>query len=572
MMRGGVVYYSAPGAAKTLPRSLPQGLPIRCVGTQRPLPGSRNRRPTSLRVMCGEKKDEAKRELRKSLQKTHKSLKKSLASIEKELGKDVGGDANLVDSEASWSELYEEQKVLFDREIARWNEERKMWDKREEILLAELRRLQNLVVDISAGYMPDDARPEGYMGEGEDSMVENRNGSVPLQAEIAPEATTETQEEVEFFGAKQGESSPSPELSSLAASMTAAFAAVDQGDVLSDDFFQEHMKESVTKEPPVESTDDGKSTEEADTESGPVETVKSLPTGPPPVLMQGDDDIFWMNQLQRGLEAKGFCCGDDEVDDYYFAEGTANALLSFQACNSLAETGVADEETWKALLGQEMKPVMLEGESLPELDSDAVTSSQTAADSQETPNTEAGVSSQTPVASKEAPTPPVVTHDGELLYEFDKSNGAEKNGEEKAEEKPQSQGGGATDSGKHVSVDPKVPRTKNGWPALAELDGGKEVHHLQALLAKNGFHCGEDDMNWWYFGSDTVAALKTFQACSDLPESGVCDEKTWLALCGPDAKPSDLIGVEGSHEEDRANVEEGSRGVWLLGEQRWEMK
>lgn len=30
------------------------------------------------------------------------------------------------------------------------------------------------------------------------------------------------------------------------------------------------------------------------------------------------------------------------------------------------------------------------------------------------------------------------------------------------------------------------------------------------------------------------------QACNNLPESGVCDERTWLSLLGPDAKPSDL--------------------------------
>lgn len=30
------------------------------------------------------------------------------------------------------------------------------------------------------------------------------------------------------------------------------------------------------------------------------------------------------------------------------------------------------------------------------------------------------------------------------------------------------------------------------------------------------------------------------QACNNLPESGVCDERTWLALLGPEAQPSDL--------------------------------
>jgi hypothetical protein len=33
------------------------------------------------------------------------------------------------------------------------------------------------------------------------------------------------------------------------------------------------------------------------------------------------------------------------------------------------------------------------------------------------------------------------------------------------------------------------------------------------------------------------------QACSGLPESGVCDERTWLALLGPEATPEDLEEV-----------------------------
>lgn len=252
---------------------------------------------------------------------------------------------------------------------------------------------------------------------------------------------------------------------------------------------------------------------------------------------------------------KGFCCGDDEMDDYYFGEGTANALLSFQACNGLTETGVADDDTWSKLLGEDKKPVLLEGESLPEpAKEDSVASSQIAAEDQEASS-----------------SPPVVTSAGDLLYEFNTANGQGENGhEEGSEGEPLKKGGQGTNSAGQVSVDPKLPKTKNGWPAVAELDGGKEVHQLQALLSKHGFHCGEDDMNWWYFGSDTATALKTFQACNDLPESGVCDEKTWMALCGPDSKPSDLVDVESSYEEDRANVQEGHRGVWLLGEQRWE--
>jgi hypothetical protein len=34
---------------------------------------------------------------------------------------------------------------------------------------------------------------------------------------------------------------------------------------------------------------------------------------------------------------------------------------------------------------------------------------------------------------------------------------------------------------------------------------------LQVALSKQGYHCGDDEMRWWQFGSSTVDALKTFQ-------------------------------------------------------------
>jgi hypothetical protein len=33
----------------------------------------------------------------------------------------------------------------------------------------------------------------------------------------------------------------------------------------------------------------------------------------------------------------------------------------------------------------------------------------------------------------------------------------------------------------------------------------------QVALSKAGYHCGDDEMRWWQFGSSTVDALKTFQ-------------------------------------------------------------
>jgi hypothetical protein len=55
--------------------------------------------------------------------------------------------------------------------------------------------------------------------------------------------------------------------------------------------------------------------------------------------MVGDDDIFWVSQLHGGLMAAGFYPSDEEVENWVFGEGTQGALLMFQACNNVAETG-----------------------------------------------------------------------------------------------------------------------------------------------------------------------------------------------------------------------------------------
>lgn len=79
------------------------------------------------------------------------------------------------------------------------------------------------------------------------------------------------------------------------------------------------------------------------------------------------------------------------------------------------------------------------------------------------------------------------------------------------------------------------PLTGNKLPILREGDGNRDVHVMQIMLQRKGFFCGEDDCTWWYFGDDTVGALKTFQESLGMPESGVCDERTWKALLGPNA-------------------------------------
>lgn len=61
---------------------------------------------------------------------------------------------------------------------------------------------------------------------------------------------------------------------------------------------------------------------------GSKEVRKSV--GSPPALTTGADDIFWVNQLHRALDSKGFSPSEEEAEIWYFGEQTLSALLTFQ--------------------------------------------------------------------------------------------------------------------------------------------------------------------------------------------------------------------------------------------------
>ena len=60
-----------------------------------------------------------------------------------------------------------------------------------------------------------------------------------------------------------------------------------------------------------------------------------------------------MTTLQAALEDGGFSVPDSEADDMSFWDLTEHALMCFQACKGLPETGLTDAETWVALLGEQ---------------------------------------------------------------------------------------------------------------------------------------------------------------------------------------------------------------------------
>ncbi len=61
------------------------------------------------------------------------------------------------------------------------------------------------------------------------------------------------------------------------------------------------------------------------------------------------------------------------------------------------------------------------------------------------------------------------------------------------------------------------------------------------------------------------------QACNNIAETGITDEATWKALLGSDASPSDILALKSGDNTDD-DLQEGVDMVWLLGEQRWEVR
>ena len=88
----------------------------------------------------------------------------------------------------------------------------------------------------------------------------------------------------------------------------------------------------------------------------------------------------------------------------------------------------------------------------------------------------------------------------------------------------------------------------------------------------------DDELEFWMFGDTTENALKTFQACSGMPESGVVDEEVWSKLCeGMEGEVCSVeymeektSGTSEAEEADPYNIDRAKQGVFLLGEGRYE--
>lgn len=440
---------------------------------------------------------------------------------------------------------YESLKDYHARERDGWLSREKALVKENEELRNKLMFVMTRMTDMSSQLM---ARSSSADGDG----IVRREGDDEtwIDATAASGGIPERSSSVDFEDNEIKENREGHSNSSLASDIAAAFAAVEHGDILKDDPLTFRHDETAGLSQDVESA-----SEESDQDV-------TVPKGPPPTMTIGDDDIYWMNQLHVALFDAGFYPGDEDIDDFMFGESTQSAVLTFQACNGLPETGSVDEKTWRELLGEELKhkksrdltedvnPLTDKGARKPEvhLDGGNLESGKTSARTAGKPFAELFSAEVSKVETSDRDS--TIVHEETHIHD----------------EKYFPDG--------HIEVIDERTTSISGraaWPVLLEGEGGQEVHALHVLLESAGYWPGEDDVQWWQYGDSTVAAVKTFQACNGMTESGTCDETLWKALLGQDATPSTIDSIKsGKSDDEDLSLDGTDNRVWLIGEQRWE--
>ena len=264
-----------------------------------------------------------------------------------------------------------------------------------------------------------------------------------------------------------------------------------------------------------------------------------------PLLRNGDNDVYLMTLVHSALMENGFWCGEDDTEEMYFGKKTEEAVEYFQGAKGmgLEVNGMIDTETWLALLGKEK----FEWGPAP------------------------GAILDEDVAS---------CREGIARKAFEEAQKKLEAVSSKEEEDPY---------GEDIEVGPRAEddfidvKGSSGvsveWPILRLDEGGLAVHKMQAMLSSLGFNCGEDDAEYWFMGTDTKNALQAFQASEMLPETGIVDFTTWKKLfeaCGHENATGKTIEeafamvAENEYSIDRSPGCEGEKGVWLIGEQRYE--
>lgn len=481
--------------------------------------------------------------------------------------------------------LWDRSDALWRREMARWDQERRAWDEREAALLATVGALQREVGRLSAMLPAAPAASAPPLSPQQQVFVPPAPAAAAAAASPAPApAPAAAPAAASGISAPNGSNgggySPASGVS-FAEHLAAAVAAVSSGDVdvledalgghgellargtaaLGLEEKDEEKKKMREEEPPLAAAAAAAAAAQASEAAAAAAAAAHPPSSPTlsplPDLIEGSDDLFWVNALQTLLDSHAIHCGDKEAEDFYFGPRTRAALETFQACEGLPETGVCDEGTWLALVrGDEGR--------LRELRLRAPT--------EEGVGVEVAAGVAAAAASSSSSTASVSHSHTHTLRVDDDGKGHLRITEEDRDEET-------------VAIETRPAKPTTAWPILREGDGGRQVHALQVALDAAGMSCGEDDEQWWQFGDSTHSALVTFQACEGLPESGVADEKTWRKLLAVAARksgrekdvssfvPSDVDSLTSGDVNDDDMLGNHQAGmVFLLGEQRWEKK
>ena len=284
-----------------------------------------------------------------------------------------------------------------------------------------------------------------------------------------------------------------------------------------------------------------------------------------PLCKQDEDDIYLMATMQSCMNDAGFWAGEEDEADFYFGPSTVDALCYFQASAGLPETGVCDAATWRALLGPERfewgPPPGAVG-----FEETANVSSATQKVETREASTDAEKELSAAAASAKAWSETAVKA---LVEDEDASATGREDlwGDEKSRNKKAFE-----EIRLRESENPDAAmRDAKKWPVLRPEDGGWETHKLQVLLDEQGYYSGEEDMEYWYFGTTTENALGTFQASNGIPDTGLTCANTWRALLGEerfamDAKAALETVGDGDYPLDLSRQDR----VFLLGENRFE--
>ena len=468
--------------------------------------------------------------------------------------------------------------------------ERELWAQQEDTLRKENAELRSQILYTAAKLASSGPQISSNVRSTavDSNIVDGRAAAGGLPSPVTSQTSTQTtssyaaaapstpssQSDISIaFSAASAAAAEEQGPPSWASEIEAAMEAVNELDILTQNVDYTAMarnKQEQQEQQQQASASSSSSTNNASVAEEPEEEIienlptGASPTGPPPDLAIGSDDIFWVSQLHTAMVDAGFYPGDDEIDAFFFGDSTLSALMTFQACEGLSETGAVDIDTWKALLGPEL--TLKESRDLTADQSANIPGITDKLAGQQQQESQSKPFAELFTASSENTV--VVGSGGEIESETNRTTVSETDIYPDGHIVQDS----VETTVKHTeTTTKKATKVLTKWPSLIDGDGGQPVHALHVLLDDAGFCAGEDDVRWWQFGDSTVAALKTFQACNGIPESGAACVKTWQALMPPGSVPQDILSVQSGNSDDDDLAEPGEGRVWLLGEQRWEV-